>query len=152
MKLSSAELLASEPLLGGQYMSSPPLNSKTSAFGGAGDMAGSMYSPILKASLGKSEHGVSRIHCIPLLMFFVFFILWAASSEVLPEVRMATTSDLGTSDLELKMVSENESDSHSGGRTVLQLHGSSHHGAASFRNTLPEKAHLRGNGRSDTGR
>lgn len=41
------------------------------------------YSPAKKPSARPEP--VSRIHCIPLLMVFVFFILWTASSEILPE-------------------------------------------------------------------
>lgn len=74
MKVNSEEC---ETLLSsGVHHLSPPslLRSKS----GLDDMAGdSLYSPTRKSS--KSE-SMSRVHCIPLLMVFVFFVLWAASS------------------------------------------------------------------------
>lgn len=74
MKVNSEEC---EALLssGVHHLSPPSLpRSRSDLEGMAGD---SMYSPTRKSS--KAE-AVSRVHCIPILMVFVFFVLWAASS------------------------------------------------------------------------
>ncbi|KAG0586490.1 hypothetical protein KC19_2G094900 [Ceratodon purpureus] len=137
-------------LSSGVHHLSPPslLRSKS----GLDDMAGdSLYSPTRKSS--KSE-SMSRVHCIPLLMVFVFFVLWAASSEVKSDLRMASTTKLDKPEVHLKVI-DNEI-TLPGSRTMLSQDEVSHskHVDPSLRNDvqgmeLGHKSYIRGTARSN---
>lgn len=116
-----------------------------------------LYSPNKK---GARPEPVSRIHLIPLLMIFVFFILWAGSSEILPEgesmdltepeifvMRMPTPNNFATSE---QLKAFNEGISQHGARTALHHDRASHshHVSHSLSTTsLSEKPYMRGSTR-----
>lgn len=150
MKLVGSEESGEALLSTGQHMSPPSLARAKMAsivvdMGNHGEVD---YSPNKKSSMRPEP--VSRIHLIPLLMVFVFFILWAGSTEILPAgedatselfvIRMPTPNKFSTSQ-QLKVLND-EISHHGSSRVALEHDHVSHHKHASH--GLSEKTYMRG--------